>query len=71
MLNSGMEKCEVAPVLQIGFSDQLFEVKMDDETIYRDDLTGQILDATLVRAARKKELDFFESKAAEDESLLY
>jgi hypothetical protein len=62
MLNSGMEKCEVAPVLQIGFSDQLFELKIDDETIYRDDLTGQILDSTLVRAARKKELDFFESK---------
>ena len=40
----------------------MFELKIDDKTIYCDDLTGQILDSTLVRAARKKELDFFESK---------
>ena len=49
-------------VLQIGYSDQVFELKIDNETIFRDDLTGQILDPTLVKAERKKELDFFESK---------
>ena len=61
MLDSGMEKCEVAPMLQIGYGDQVFEVKVDNEPICRDDLTGQTLDPVLVRAARKKELDFFEA----------
>ena len=62
MLESGMEKCEMAPVLQMGYSDQVFEVRIDNEPICRDDLTGQTLDLVLVKAARKKELDFFEAK---------
>lgn len=62
MLVSGIEKCEVAPVLQIGYGDQVIKLKIDNETIFRDDLTGQFLDPTRERAARKKELDFFESK---------
>ena len=43
--------------------DQVFEVRIDNEPIFRDDLTGQILDAVLVKAARKKEVDFFEAKS--------
>ena len=62
MLESGMENLEVGPILQIGYSGHVFEMKVDDENIFRDDLTGQVLDPTLVRAARKKELDFFEAK---------
>ena len=30
--------------------------------MYRDDLTGQVLDSKLVREARQKELDFFEAE---------
>ena len=37
-------------------------MRIDNEPIFRDDLTGQILDPVLVKAARKKELDFFEAK---------
>ena len=62
MFESGMEMCEVAWLLQIGYSDQVFEVKIDSQPIFRVDLTGQILDPVLVKAARKKELDFFEAK---------
>ena len=35
---------------------------MDGEKVFRDDLTGQILDSKLAKEARQKELDFFESK---------
>ena len=31
-------------------------------TVYRDDLTGQPLDADLVQQARKKELEYFNGK---------
>ena len=62
MLESGMEKCEMAPVLPMGYSDPLFEVRIDNEPIFLDDLTGQILDPVLVKAAHKKELGFFEAK---------
>ena len=61
MLDSGLKRCEKAPMLQIGYGDQMFEVKVDNKPIFRDDLTGQVLDPVLVKAARKKELDFFEA----------
>ena len=38
------------------------QVKVENEKEYRDDLTGQVLDPLLVRAARAKELEYFESK---------
>ena len=41
----------------------MFEVKIDDEKIYREDLTGQILDPKLVRAAHKEKLDFWRPRA--------
>ena len=48
-------------MLQISYSDQVLEVRVDNEPIFRDDLTGQVLDPVFVKAARKKELDFFEA----------
>ena len=40
----------------------VLNVRIEDDTVYRDDLTGQVLDATLVRAARAKEMEYFEAK---------
>ena len=37
-------------------------MSIDGADIYRDDLTGQLLDPKLVKAARQKELEFFEAK---------
>jgi hypothetical protein len=37
-------------------------VQIDSGEIFTDDLTGQLLDPVLVRAARAKELEYFESK---------
>ena len=49
-------------MLQIGYGDQVFEVRVDNEPIFRDDLIGQVLDPVLVKAVRKKEVDFLEAK---------
>ena len=49
--NSGMEKTEVLPVLQVGYGDQVFDTEVDGGTIYRDDLVGHILGPKLVEAA--------------------
>ena len=59
MLDAEMEKTEVIPVLYLGISNQIFDVEVNGEKVYRDDLTGQMLDPRLVRGARQKELDFF------------
>ena len=45
-----------------GQEEPIFGVNVDAGQVYRDDLTGQILDPELVRIARQKELDFFEAK---------
>ena len=34
----------------------VLQVRVDDDPVYRDDLTGQLLPPDLVRAARAKEL---------------
>ena len=65
MLEAQQEKTEVPPLmpcLNVGYGDSLLEVRVDGTPIYRDDLTGQVLDSKLVMEARKKELDFFEAK---------
>ena len=62
MLEAAQEKTEVLPCMHIGYGDEILGVKVDGEPVYRDDLTGQVLDPKLVREARKKELDFFEAK---------
>ena len=40
----------------------VLHVRVNDEPIYRGDLTGQLLPPDLVRAARAKELEYFEAK---------
>ena len=46
----------------VGIGDQLFDAEVGGGVIYRDDLTGPIIDRKLVQQARQKELDFFNSK---------
>ena len=59
----GMLEAEpIVPVLHVGLGDHILDVEIDGGAVYRDDLTGQVLDPKLVRAARQKELDSFESK---------
>lgn len=43
-------------------SGHVLKVQIDNDHIYNDDLTGQALDAALVRAAKKKELEHFDGK---------
>ena len=65
MLDSNRERSDIAaqmPLHNIPHASEVFEVQIDSDTIYRDDLTGQVLDPALVGAARQKELDFFEAK---------
>ena len=62
LLDARMEKTEVLPLLHVDLGSQLYEIEADNGPVYRDDLTGQVLDSKLVAEARKKELDFFEAK---------
>ena len=65
LLESGMEKSEVLPTLpvyQVEAKGEMYNIEVDGENVYRDDLTGQPLDPHLVREARKKELEFFAAK---------
>ena len=65
MLEASQENSEVVsplPLLHVGIGDHLLDVEIDGGVIYRDDLTGQILNSKLVREARQKELDFFSAK---------
>ena len=40
----------------------VFNVQIAGEPMYKDDLTGQLLDPRLVQEARAKELEYFEAK---------
>ena len=65
MQEAGQEKTEVIPtlpLLHVGLGDQILDVDVDGDVIYRDDLTGQIHDSKLVRVARQTELDIFNFK---------
>ena len=66
MREAGQEKSEVlpsvVPLLHVGLGDHILDVEVDGSPVYRDDLTGQVLDGKLDRAARQKELEFFNSK---------
>ena len=66
MLEADQEKTEVVPrvvpLLHVRLGGQILGVEVDGSPVYRDDLTGQILDRKLVRQARQKELGFFNSK---------
>ena len=67
MLEAGHENTEVVPsvepLLHVGLGDHILFVEVDRSPVYRDDLTGQIIDRKLVHAARQKGLDFFNSKS--------
>ena len=41
---------------------RVLNVQVENAQIFKDDPTGQLLDATLVAAARKKELEYFDGK---------
>ena len=57
------EKPELIPVLHLGTSDgSILRVQLQDSEIFKDDLTGQLLPPDLVRAARVKELEYFDGK---------
>ena len=61
MLDSNLEGTDAAaqfPLYSIQHAGEVYNVQIDGDTVYRDDLTGQMLDPILVRAARQKELDF-------------
>ena len=62
LLDARMEKTEATPLLHVEFGSQLYTIEADNGPVFRDDLTGQVLDSKLVAEARKKELDFFEAK---------
>ena len=55
MLEAGQENSEVVsslPLLHVGTGDNLLDVESDGGVIYRDGLTGQILDLKPMREAR-------------------
>lgn len=62
LLGASTERTEAAPARCMNYGGQILEVEIGGGPIYRDDLTGQVLDPALVKIARQKELDFFESK---------
>ena len=45
-----------------GNDGEIMNVHIENSAIFKDDLTGQLLDPELVRAARAKELEYFEGK---------
>ena len=49
-----------------GSDGQVLHVQIENEPVYRDDLTGQVLPTELVILARAKELEHFESKGVRE-----
>ena len=66
MLESGMERQEVPAVLLCfrltNDKGSVLNVQVEGDNVFRDDLTGQLLDPELVKAARKKEMEHFDGK---------
>ena len=62
MLNAGLEQESLEVYEHSDPNGQIFHIHIEREPIYRDDLTGQLLEPALVHAARAKELEYFESK---------
>ena len=58
---------ETLPVYKLTDVDgAILQVRISDEPVFRDDLTGQILPTELVKAARAKELEYFKAKRVWD-----
>ena len=49
------------PIYRVNYQGHVLNVRIENEPIFRDDLTGQTLDPALVKAARAKELEYFEA----------
>ena len=62
MLNARLEQESLEVFEHIDPNGQIFHIHIEGEPIYRDDLTGQLLEPALVHAAQAKELEYFESK---------
>ena len=63
VMHDGMECCSMSEVLAFGdASGELLKVKIANADVFKDDLTGQVLPAEPVRAARQKEMDYVKSK---------
>ena len=57
------EDIDDIPLMHIGLSDaEVMKIKTNDEPMFKDDLTGQILCPLLVKEARRKELEYFKLK---------
>ena len=61
-LNAGLEQESLELYEHIDPNGQIFHIHIEGGPIYRDDLTGQLLEPALVHAAQAKELEYFESK---------
>ena len=66
MLEATMEREDVPATLPCllfsGENGQVLKVQVSNGETFRDDLTGQALNPELVRAARAKELEYFDGK---------
>ena len=57
------ERPDLVPMLCLTASDgSILRVQVQDSEVFKDDLTGQLSPPDLVRAARKKELEYFDGK---------
>ena len=62
-----MEKTEDVPLVlpRLVFSNkqgEVLKVQVEGDQVFKDDLTGQLLNPELVRAARANELEYFDGK---------
>ena len=66
MLESGMKKQEVPAVLLCfhltNDKGSILKVQVEGDKTFRDDLTWQLLDLELVKAARKKEMEYYDGR---------
>ena len=63
MMRDGIECCGTSEVLAFGnASGEVLKVKIENTDEFKDDLTGQILPAEHLRAARRKEMNYVRSK---------
>ena len=69
IFDAGLEREEVPAIVSfvccfnlVISSRQVLKAQIENDQVFRDDLTGQLLDPALVRAARKKELEYLDEK---------
>ena len=62
MLDKGLESEQFPLDTFTSNSGEILNVRIENDETFKDDLIGQLLNAALVRAARTKELEYFEGK---------